>query len=69
MREIGPVLIVEIKPPGNLRLPSAREEADIQIRRAFGTRLAFYKMAKGHQIVPDRILPDPTLLTDTGPLL
>ncbi|KAK6971404.1 hypothetical protein R3P38DRAFT_3142963 [Favolaschia claudopus] len=28
-----PVLIVEIKPPGNLRLPSAREEADLQIRR------------------------------------
>ncbi|KAJ6486510.1 hypothetical protein C8R47DRAFT_1128647, partial [Mycena vitilis] len=28
-----PVLIVEIKPPGNLRLPSAREEVDNQIRR------------------------------------
>ncbi|KAJ7108777.1 hypothetical protein C8R44DRAFT_857673 [Mycena epipterygia] len=81
-----PVLIVEIKPPGNLRLPSAREEADIQIRRrirdlsedcllptlhavsAFGTQLAFYSMAKGQQIVPDRIPPDPTLLTDTAPL-
>ncbi|KAJ7367489.1 hypothetical protein DFH08DRAFT_979815 [Mycena albidolilacea] len=28
-----PVLIVKIKPPGNLRLPSAREEAGTQIRR------------------------------------
>ncbi|KAJ7089326.1 hypothetical protein B0H15DRAFT_885465 [Mycena belliarum] len=28
-----PVLIVEIKPPGNLRLPSAREDADTLIRR------------------------------------
>ncbi|KAJ7254962.1 hypothetical protein B0H12DRAFT_1016675, partial [Mycena haematopus] len=82
-----PVLIVAIKPPGNIRLPSAREDADTQTRRrlqdlsedcllptlhavsAFGTQLAFYRMAKGHQIVPDRIPPDPTLLTDTAPLL
>ncbi|KAJ7656644.1 hypothetical protein B0H17DRAFT_360270 [Mycena rosella] len=81
-----PVLIVEIKPPGNLRLPTAREEADIQIRRrirdlsedcllptlhavsAFGTQVAFYRMATGHQIIPERIPPDPTLLTDTAPL-
>ncbi|KAJ7771337.1 hypothetical protein DFH07DRAFT_866376 [Mycena maculata] len=35
---------------------------------AFGTKLAFYSTAKGHQIVPDPIPQDPTLLADTAPL-
>jgi hypothetical protein len=35
---------------------------------AFGTRLSFYTYDKQTRILPDRILPDPHLETDTAPL-